>query len=146
MIPHLALHKDWGPIPQIPGEVWTLMKKIRQDNNALQISSMQNRQRTKLAPPPDVERIAATMAAKFAEKIGGNVQETSSGTSRFGRYGSAVFSGSNFPYCQIWSLTDEIDLITATYICDSRPTVEEIEDVRQMVLSLTLIAEPSKKS
>jgi hypothetical protein len=115
-------------------------------HNALQISSMQSRQRAKLAPPPDVKRIAATMAAEFAAKIGGTVQEISSGTSKFGRYGSAVFSGSKFPYCQIWSLTNEIDFITATYICDSRPTVEEIEDVRQMALSLTLIAEAGKTS
>lgn len=143
MIPHLAIHEDWGPI-QNPGGVWTLMKKIRQDNNALQISSMQNRQQIKLAPPPDVERIAATMAAKLAEKIGGNVHRTSSGPSRFGRYGCAVFSGARFPYCQIWSLTDGIDFITATYICDSRPAEEEIEDVRQMVLSLTLTAEPGE--
>jgi hypothetical protein len=120
------------------------MKKIRQDNNALQISSMQSRERTRLMPEPDVERVATTMAAKFAGKIEGNVHETSSGTSKFGRYGTAVFSAPKFPYCQIWSLTDEIDFITATYICDTRPTAEEIEDVRQMVLSLTLIAEPSK--
>lgn len=144
MIPHLDVHKDWSPIHN-PGGVWTLMKKNRQDNNCLQISSMRNRERTRLMPPPDVKRVATTMAAKFAEKIGGNVHETSSGKSDFGRYGSAVFSAPKFPYCQIWSLTDEIDLITATYICDSRPTTEEMEDVRQMVLSLTLVAEPSKE-
>jgi len=86
------------------------------------------------------------MAAEFAAKIGGIVQEISSGTSTFGRNGSAVFSGSKFPYCQIWSLTNEIDFITATYICDSRPTAEQIEDVRQMALSLTLIAEAGKTS
>jgi hypothetical protein len=143
MIPRLAMHKDWSPIHN-PGEVWTLMKKIRQDNNALQISSMQNRERTRLIPEPDVERVAATMATEFAGKIEGNVRETSSGTSKFGRYGTAISSAPKFPYCQIWSLTNEIDFITATYICDARPAPEEIEDVRQMVLSLTLIAEPSK--
>jgi hypothetical protein len=145
MIPHLAIHKDWSPIHN-PGGVWTLMKKIRQDNNALQISSMQSRERTRLMPAPDVEWVATTMAAKFAGTMEGNMHETSSGTCKFGRYGAAVFSAPKFPYCQIWSLTDEIDFITATYICDTLPAQEEIEDVRQMVLSLTLIAEPSKNS
>ncbi|HEX3939778.1 MAG TPA: hypothetical protein VHX43_19935 [Xanthobacteraceae bacterium] len=145
MIPHLAMHKNWSPI-QNTGEVWTLMKKIRQDNNALQISSMHNGERTRLMPAPDVEHVASTMAAKLAEEIGGKVDEISSGTGRFGRYGTAVFSAAKFPYCQIWSLTNEIDFITATYICDIRPSLEEIEDVRQMVLSLNLIVEPSKKS
>jgi hypothetical protein len=142
MIPHIVLHKDWSTIHN-PGGVWTLMKKNRQDNNALQISSMQSRARTRLIPVPDVHRLATTLAAKFAEKIEGNVDETWSGTSKFGRYGTAVFSGVKFPYCQIWSLTDEIDFITATYICDTQPGPEEIEDIRQMVLSLTLITEPS---
>jgi hypothetical protein len=145
MIPNLVMHKDWSPVP-IPGGVWTLMKKVRQDNNALQISSMQNPERTKLTPEPDVKQVAAIMAADLAGKIEGNVHEISSGTSKFGRYGTAVFSGPKFPYCQFWSLTNEIDFITATYICDIRPTPEEIEDVRQMVLSLTLIAEPQHRS
>jgi hypothetical protein len=142
MILHLTVHKDWSSIQT--GSVWTLMKRSRQDNNALQISSMQNRERTKLKPEPDVERVASTVAEKLAGKIEGNVHETSSGTSKFGRYGTVVFSGVKFPYCQIWSLTNEIDLITATYICDTRRTSQEIEDVRQMVLSVTLIAEPRK--
>lgn len=144
MIPQLAMHKDWSPIHN-PGDVWTLMKKSRQDNNALQISSMQKPTRTRLMPKPDVEQVAATMAAKLAGEIAGNVQEISSGTSKFGRYGTAVFSGREFPHGQIWSLTNEIDFITASYICDTRPTPEEIEDLRQMVLSLILVAEPKER-
>jgi hypothetical protein len=81
------------------------------------------------------------MAARFAAELEGTVHETSSGTATFGRYGTACFSSPKFPYCQIWSLTNEIDLITATYICDFQPAPPEIEDVRQMVLSLTLVAE-----
>lgn len=144
MMPQLALHKDWDTI-QNPSGPWTLMKKNRQDHNAIQISSMQNQERTRLNPKPDVEHVATVMAGKLGAKIDGNLRETSSGTSKFGRYGTAVFSGPKFPYCQIWALTDEIDFITATYICDAQPALQEIEDVREMVLSLTLIAEPSDK-
>ena len=100
MIPDLAVHKDWIPMSS-PGAPWTLMKRIRQDNNALQISFMENPERTRLKPEPDVKFIAATMAARFATELEGSVHETSSGTARFGRYGTAVFSSPKFPCCQI---------------------------------------------
>ena len=67
MIPHLAMHKDWSPIHN-PGEVWTLMKKIRQDNNALQVSSMQNRERTRLMPEPDVRARGGHYGGKICGK------------------------------------------------------------------------------
>jgi hypothetical protein len=140
MIEHLAIHKDWETVEN-PGGPWTLMKRVRQDNNAVQISWMQNPKRTRLIPAPDVRYVAANMAEKLAEKVGGKVAAISTGASQFGRYGTAAFAAQNFPYCQIWSLTDEIDFITVTYICDAQPTKEEIENVREMVLSLTLVSE-----
>jgi len=130
----LALNENWelvGNASQPPA----FMRKGRINNNALQISTSINKEEKPLMPEPDVEKIAGASVARF----GGKPTKVFNGVCRFGKFGSSVFAVNNFAHCQIWSITNGVHFLTATFICDSAPTAEEMNEVEQMVMSLTLV-------
>lgn len=137
MTPFMNLHPQWQTVENAGGP-WTLMRKDRKNQNALQISSMQRNSGERLVPEPNPE----TMAAAWATKMGGIVSESSAGESAFGRFGAAVFTARQLPYCQCRILTNGVHFIQATYICNAIPEAEELRDIAAMAQSLKLIDEP----
>jgi hypothetical protein len=133
--PGLALNENWELVANASGPP-TFMRKGRRNNNALQISKAINKDGKPLVPEPDVEKIAEASVARF----GGKPTRIFSGVCHFGKFGSAVFAVNNFAHCQIWSITDGVHFLTATFICDSSPAAEELSEVEKMVMSLTLVA------
>ena len=136
MISFMNLHPKWQTVEN-PGGPWTIKRKDGRNDNALQISSMQSKSGERLVPDPDVER----MAAGWATKIGGAVSESSAGECAYGRFGTAIFTAKQFPYCQCWVITNCVHLIQATYICSAMPDAEELGNVSSMVHSLKLVDE-----
>jgi hypothetical protein len=72
------------------------------------------------------------------EQKSGDLVESWGGSCRFGIFGTAVFRSKKFPYHQFWFVTDGIDYIMATHICDREPEPGEVSEVQQIASSLAL--------
>jgi len=132
--PGLALSANWELVRD-PLQIPAFMRKGRGNNNALQISTSINKDGKLLVPEPDVEKIAEASVSR----LGGKPTRIFSGVCEFGKFGSAIFAAKDFAHCQLWSITDGIHFLTATFICDALPTAEEMSEVEKMMMSLTLV-------
>lgn len=87
------------------------------------------------------------MATDFGRKNGfGEMTEASGGVCRFGNFGTAVFRSGEHPRIQVWFISDGLDHIMATHICDREPESSEVAEVQQIASSLALGSEQPAKS
>lgn len=75
-------------------------------------------------------------AVNFGKKFG-ELVESSSGTCRFGIFGTA-FRSATYPRIQVWILTNNRDHILATHICSAYLSADEIAEVQKIAASLAL--------
>jgi hypothetical protein len=75
----------------------------------------------------------------------GTLLESMIGTCTFGAYATAIFRSSSHPRLQVWCLTDGGNCIIATHVCDNEPSPEELHEVKQMAINLSLGPEIAKK-
>jgi hypothetical protein len=133
----LHLNPNWEEVKGV-SNVPTYMRKGRTNNNALQVSFAITTSRPEINPEKFI--------IVWVEDIGGEVGEVSSSESSFGKMASATFSAGDFAHCQAWFSTDGVNIIQATFICDGRPSADELAEVSEMVRSTNLgEAAPSKK-
>jgi len=73
----------------------------------------------------------------------GELIETGDGKCKLGVYGSATFRSQEFPWFQIWYLSNGYDFVLATYICEIRPASVELKEVQDIVTQIDLEANPN---
>ena len=125
----MEVNSSWEKIEGV-SSIPTFMRKGRGDENALQISW--------ISIPKDkpVQMDVEEFAIEWAKSIGGVVQRTSNGAARYGKFGSAIFKAKEYPYCQVWMVSDGANFLSATFVCSHFPTNIELVEVQEMVLSL----------
>jgi len=105
--------------------------------NAFQVSWAEYRGKQPL-PKMALDKLKE-FAIDFGRKNSfGEPVESSSGTCRFGNFGTAVFSSDRHPGTQVLIVTAVSDHILATHICDRPPEPDEIAEVQQIASSLAL--------
>lgn len=114
-----------------------LMRKGRSNNNALQFSFSENINEKKIEPAIDL----LAVIQNFVAGDGGRLIHTFTGSCEYGRFASATFSARSFSHCQVWCITNEVHIITATFICDADPSEVELQEVEKMVMSLKLVSD-----
>ena len=132
--PQLSVNPNWELMEGDDYVVPTFMRKGRSANNVFQISAALNVEEKDLSGGADLE----TLAARWVESLDGKSVEQSKGRCDFGEFASAVFTAHEFPYCQLWCISDNTHLLFVTFICEVPPTPEEQKEVEAMALSLTL--------
>jgi hypothetical protein len=79
------------------------------------------------------------MAERFGQSNGfGEMTESSSGSCRYGMFGTGVFRSTEHSRIQVWFVSDGRDHIMATHICSEPPGESEIAEARQIAASLAL--------
>jgi hypothetical protein len=79
------------------------------------------------------------MAETFGQANGfGEMIESSSGSCRYGMYGTGVFRSAEHPRIQVWFVSDGCDHIMATHVCSIEPESSEIAEAQQIAASLAL--------
>jgi hypothetical protein len=130
------LPKNWEEVPG--GGASTYMRKGRTNTNALQISltSWNAKDNVKLDPPQFLAKWLDSINAQHVVPMESYEPE---------RMATARFTGFEQPYCRAWTIVEETDLISATFICDAVPTVGEVEEVENMILTLGVRPAQKKK-
>jgi len=79
------------------------------------------------------------MAETFGQANGfGEMIESSSGSCRYGMYGTGVFRSAEHPRIQVWFVSGGCDHIMATHVCSIEPESSEIAEAQQIAASLAL--------
>jgi hypothetical protein len=128
----IQLVRDWILRPDVPGPA---AFSRAGSTSILQVSWAEYRG-DKPYRPLDEAGIRE-FAVKRGQSFGG-LTRTSSGTCRFGIFGTAVFQSLTNPHCQVWLLTNGKDLIFATYVSSDQPSPNEISELEQIAQSLAL--------
>src|SRR5262249_9085008 len=120
---------------------WAYSTSPGNSGNVFQLSFMENKTGKKLEPPPLLQEIATALA----RKLGGTISGAESGPCAYGQFGTATVKTARFPYFQIWSISNGVHFVTATFTCDVEPTSEELRQVKVAVASLHLVADAKSK-
>lgn len=135
----IRLNPNWEEVTN--PKTLTFMRRGRTNNNAFQVSFAISASRK-----PHL-MIPTSTVVTWAEGIGGSVIKVSSGEVRFGEYASATFTWNEFVYCQAWFLTDGVDTVQSTFICDGPPSLIELSEVAEMATRMTFaeVAQSNKR-
>jgi hypothetical protein len=125
-----------------PG-VPTFMRKRRSNNNAFQISSAWNMDGQDLISKIRLEALAKELVV---HRLQGTPLREFSGDCGYGKFASVVFSAESFSHCQVWFVSNGVHFISATFICDGPPTLEELNEAEGMALSLHFKSSSGKDS
>jgi hypothetical protein len=109
------------------------MRAERTNSNYLKLSLNQNMSGKRLEPPLDLVGVSTHLVGRMEASGRGST----TGQCRVGRYTKTVFESSRLAYGELWVLTDEYSVGIATFCCDEPPTAEELDEVAQMVTSMT---------
>lgn len=63
---------------------------------------------------------------------------TYSGECIFGIYATAIYKTNKIPWIQVWHMSNDKDFIFASYICNSEPINNEVEEAYEIVMNLDL--------
>jgi hypothetical protein len=89
-------------------------------------------------PNPSEEFLEGMAKSSGTDQSCGELIESSSGTCRFGKMGTAVFRSPEYPRVQFWHLSNGRDFIMVTHICAADPVAREVREAHQIVATLTL--------
>ena len=67
-----------------------------------------------------------------------NCLRTYSGECTFGIYATAIFKTEQFPWFQVWHLSNGKDFMFVTYICKYEPVNKEVEEAYEIVMNLDI--------
>lgn len=125
----MEVNSNWERILGV-STIPTFMRKHRENENALQISWIS------IPKDKSVQMNLEEFAIEWAKSIGGVVEQTTNGIAKYGKFGSAIFKAREFPYCQVWMVSDGANFLSATFICSHFPSDNDLREVHEMVLSL----------
>ena len=92
-------------------------------------------------PHPSDEALIELASGAFAEVEGFRLISTASGPCKIGRFGTAVSRSSEFPRLQAWHLSNGLDFVMVTYICEVDPTETEMSEVQEIIEALAITAD-----
>jgi hypothetical protein len=77
----------------------------------------------------------------LSKKVGlknefGSLENEESGKCDYGTFGTAQFSGPDFPHSSIWHLSDGKNFVFATFICTNFPDQQLIDEVKGILISI----------
>ena len=89
-------------------------------------------------PRPSDETLIELASHALARVEGFKLRSTACGSCTIGRFGTAVSLSTEFPRLQSWYLSNGLDFVIVTYICEVKPTETEITEVQQIVEALAI--------
>jgi hypothetical protein len=127
----LKLYDEWRPA-QNPGGPPTYVRGNGPNPGALQFSIARRRDGV-------VQNAAENVLIGICEKITANVQDRaevsrSSGKCAFGVFGTLTVKGTSPAYMQAWVVSNRLDFILITHICNSPPDTQEIKEANEIAL------------
>jgi hypothetical protein len=118
----------------------TFMRVGSERNSALQVSYAWYKG-GKEPRPTDANLIS--LSSRAFEKVAGyKLISTDSGGCTIGRFGTAVGRCDQFARLQAWHLSDGLNFVMVTHICEADPTEAEVAEAQQIVEQLVIADEP----
>lgn len=133
----VKLFPDWTDYSyKNPHGPVTFIKRSCKTLNPLQISyALYKNGKVPNLGYDELLKMCMDFGAKFEY---GNCLGRCYGECAFGKYASAIFKVNDFPWYQIWHLSNGKDFIFATYICEDKPDDIVLEEAHEIVVNLDI--------